>query len=623
MFEKITIRPILRVDSLTQKKSHKACCASPFLGSDLDTPTTNDFLLAADPRVRQTQIRGEQIKVIFRHLPALILVNAVVAGAMVFGLWDQVANTNLIIWLSVMGAVLVARALLYWAHRSRTKDPSCKIWAFGFTLGSGLSGMLWGAVGIFLFPQESLEYQFFILFILMGMGAGAMSSLTAYLPALYAYLPVSLLPMGIMLIRVDDPIHIALGIMTFAYVGALIFFGHTINKALIESFGLRFRNIDLIQELSAQRDEAERANIAKSKFLAAASHDLRQPLQSLTLFASALSERIKYPEVSKIVSNIDASVRALEQLFNALLDISRLDAGVLQPGRKHFALQSLCARLINDYLPEAEKKGLMLECSVGDFVVHSDPALLERILRNYVSNAVRYTDAGKVRLSCVPMNGQIRIDVMDTGIGIPTSQQREIFSEFFQLGNPERDRTKGLGLGLAIVDRVAKLLGHAIEVESTPGQGSRFSVSVPFGDRGLLAVQSTETDNALSDLVGLNVLVVEDEISIREGMRMLLEQWGCRVTLAGSEDEAVALIRESGSIPGAIIADYRLRDDRTGAQAIERLHRELRTPIPALLISGDTAPDRLREARASGYQLMHKPVQPGSLRAFLRSLRKR
>lgn len=589
----------------------------------MDTPTTNDFLLAADPRVRQTQIRGEQIKVIFRHLPALILVNAVVAGAMVFGLWDQVANTNLIIWLSVMGAVLVARALLYWAHRSRTKDPSGKIWAFGFTLGSGLSGMLWGAVGIFLFPQESLEYQFFILFILMGMGAGAMSSLTAYLPALYAYLPVSLLPMGIMLIRVDDPIHIALGIMTFAYVSALIFFGHTINKALIESFGLRFRNIDLIQELSAQRDEAERANIAKSKFLAAASHDLRQPLQSLTLFASALSERIKYPEVSKIVSNIDASVRALEQLFNALLDISRLDAGVLQPGRKHFALQSLCARLINDYLPEAEKKGLILECSVGDFVVHSDPALLERILRNYVSNAVRYTDAGKVRLSCVPMNGQIRIDVMDTGIGIPTSQQREIFSEFFQLGNPERDRTKGLGLGLAIVDRVAKLLGHAIEVESTPGQGSRFSVSVPFGDRGLLAVQSTETDNALSDLVGLNVLVVEDEISIREGMRMLLEQWGCRVTLAGSEDEAVALIRESGSIPGAIIADYRLRDDRTGAQAIERLHRELRTPIPALLISGDTAPDRLREARASGYQLMHKPVQPGSLRAFLRSLRKR
>lgn len=589
----------------------------------MDTSTTNDFLLAADPRVRRVQIRGEQIKVIFRHLPALILVNGVVAGAMVFGLRDQVANTNLIIWLSVMGAVLVGRALLYWTHRTRTKDPSDKIWALGFTLGSGASGMLWGAVGIFLFPQGSLEYQFFILFILMGMGAGAMSSLTAYLPALYAYLPVSLLPMGIMLIRVNDPIHIALGIMTFAYVGALIFFGHTINKALIESFSLRFRNIDLIQELSAQRDEAERANIAKSKFLAAASHDLRQPLQSLTLFASALNERIKYPEVSKIVGNIDASVRALEQLFNALLDISRLDAGVLQPVRKHFALQCLCARLVNDYLPEAGKKGLTLECSVGDFVVHSDPALLERILRNYVSNAVRYTDAGKVRLSCVPMNGQIRIDVTDTGIGIPSSQQREIFSEFFQLGNPERDRTKGLGLGLAIVDRVAKLLGHAIEVESMPGRGSRFSVSVPLGDPGLLAVQSTETDNALSDLVGLNVLIVEDEISIREGMRLLLEQWGCRVTLAGSEDEAVALIREAGSIPGAIIADYRLRDDRTGAQAIERLHRELQMHIPALLISGDTAPERLREARSSGYQLMHKPVQPGSLRTFLRSLSKR
>ena len=595
----------------------------PILGDYLDTQTTNDFLLAADPRVRQAQIRGEQIKVIFRHLPVLILVNAIVAGAMVFGLWDEVSNSNLIVWLSIMGVVLVARALLYWMHRTKARDPGGKMWALGFTLGSGVSGMLWGAVGIFLFPHESLEYQIFILFILMGMGAGAMSSLTAYLPALYAYLPISLLPMGVMLIRVNDPIHIALGIMTFAYVGALIFFAHTINKALIESFSLRFRNIDLIQELSMQRDEAERANIAKSKFLAAASHDLRQPLQSLTLFASALNERIKYPEVSKIVVNIDASVRALEQLFNALLDISRLDAGVLQPSTRHFALQSLCARLVNDYLSEAGQKGLLLECSACDFVVHSDPALLERILRNYVSNAVRYTDAGTVRLSCVPMGAHIRIDVRDTGIGIPPSQQREIFSEFFQLGNPERDRTKGLGLGLAIVDRVAKLLGHAIEVESAPGQGSRFSVHVPLGDPELLAVQSTETDHALNDLAGLHVLVVDDEISIREGMRMLLEQWGCRATLAGSEDEAVALIRESGSLPSAIIADYRLRDDRTGAQAIERLHRELHTPIPALLISGDTAPERLREARASGYQLMHKPVQPGSLRAFLRSLRKR
>lgn len=589
----------------------------------MDTPTTNDFLLAADPRVRQAQIRGEQIKVIFRHLPVLILVNVVVAGAMVFGLWDEVPNSHLIVWFSIMGLVLVARSLLYWLHRIRGKDVSGKIWEFAFTLGSGASGMLWGAVGIFLFPQESLEYQFFILFILMGMGAGAMSSLTAYLPALYAYLPVSLLPIGIMFIRVNDPIHIALAIMTFAYVGALIFFAHTIHKALIESFSLRFRNIDLIQELSTQRDEAERANIAKSKFLAAASHDLRQPLQSLTLFASALNERIKYPEVSKIVGNIDASVRALEQLFNALLDISRLDAGVLQPAFRHFRLQDIHWSVANNFAPEAQSKGLKFLCPPCSFIVHSDPVLLERILRNFISNAIRYTERGEIRVECLMQDGSLRIDVLDTGIGIPAAQQHEIFSEFFQLGNPERDRTRGLGLGLAIVDRVAKLLGHVIEVESTPGQGSRFSVRVPLGDIGQVANEyDRPAESMLHDLNGLRVLVVDDEIRIREGMQVLLEQWGCSAMLAGSEEEAVTSVRASGVLPQALIADYRLRADRTGVQAIERLQKEFSLHIPALIISGDTAPERLREARASGYQLLQKPVQPAMLRSFLRNVRR-
>ena len=572
-----------------------------------------------------TRIRAEQTKVIYRYLPALILINAVVGAAMVYGLWSVVPASTLVIWACVMTAVLAVRGASYWAYRRYgLADPHSNRSTLVFTLGSALSGALWGAAGVFLVPENALAYQLFILFILMGMGAGAVTSLTAYMPAFYAFLPVSLLPISVVLFRENEPIYIALGVMTIAYVAALSFFGRTLNRALTETLSLRFENLELVEELSVQRDEAERANIAKSKFLAAASHDLRQPLHALRLFTSALDERITYPDVRKIVANIDDSVQALEGLFSALLDVSRLDAGVLEPALRHFHLQELIARLSKDYGPQANAKGLRLACMRSDAVVHSDPALLERILRNYVSNAIRYTERGEVRIECVSRDGDVRIDVIDTGIGIPPQQQHDIFGEFYQLHNPERDRTKGLGLGLAIVDRLARLLGHPIEVQSEPGAGSRFSVTVPCGDVSSVVITDCGASRPVAaDVRGMQVLVVDDEIGAREGMRTLLEQWGCDVVLAACEQEATNALRASGVCPDAIVMDFRLRGDRTGPQAIVRLTREFGSDIPGLIVTGDTAPERLREARDGGYQLVHKPVQPAMLRAFLNNVRRR
>jgi len=569
------------------------------------------------PAARALQVRGEQIRVVYRHLPAVLVTNVVVGSATVYGLWGVVSHVRLLAWAAAMLVVLAVRTALSLAYR-RAAEPLRNRWGTAFAVGSGASGALWGIAGVVLFPSGSLEYQLFILFVLMGMGAGAISSLTAYMPAFHAFLPVSLLPIGVMLLLQNDRIRIALGVMTIIYAWALAFFGGKINKAFVESLSLRFENIDLVQALSEQRDAAERANIAKSKFLAAASHDLRQPLQSLALFTSALDEMSKYPEVTRVVGNINASVRALEELFNALLDISRLDAGVLQPSMRHFRLQEVFARLLNDYVPETERKGLRLEVSPCELVVRSDSTLLERILRNYVSNAIRYTLEGQVRVSCEQRGERVRIEVADTGIGIPADQHREIFSEFYQIGNPERDRTKGLGLGLAIVDRAARLLAHTIGVESTPGAGSCFFVEVPLGDEEEIVAEAPAADTRTADLAGLKVLVVDDEISIREGMQALLAQWGCEVALAASEEEAVAAARVWGT-PGAIVVDYRLGEERTGVQAIDRLRREFGASIPVLIISGDTAAERLREVSATGYQLVHKPVQPAMLRAFLRN----
>ena len=242
------------------------------------------------------------------------------------------------------------------------------------------------------------------------------------------------------------------------------------------------------------------------------------------LFTSALDQQARDRALRGIVENIKTSVGAMEELFNALLDISRLDAGVLQPEPSHFSLNVLTERLANDFGPDAGAKGLELHITHCDIVVYSDATLLERILRNLVANAIRYTDEGEVRLQCRQQDGRVHIDVIDTGVGIPAQRQREIFNEFHQLGNPERDRTQGLGLGLAIVDRIARLLGHEINLESTPSQGSRFSVTVPAGEAGHVPADDAPwADSVLSDLVGLHALVVDDDVAVREGMRTLLE----------------------------------------------------------------------------------------------------
>jgi CheY-like chemotaxis protein/anti-sigma regulatory factor (Ser/Thr protein kinase) len=251
--------------------------------------------------------------------------------------------------------------------------------------------------------------------------------------------------------------------------------------------------------------------------------------------------------------------------------------------------------------------------------------LLESLLRNLISNALRYTVHGHVGLACSERAGLVRIEVEDTGVGIPPSRHAEIFREFHQLENPERDADKGLGLGLAIVDRLAHLLDHQVEVRSAPGRGSCFSVVLPVASRPD-AEEATwpPPEPALDhDLAGMLVLVIDDQAAALESMDVLLRQWGCETLLADSEEQALAVTLQATRPPELIVADYRLRSDRTGHQAIERLRGELRRPIPALIITGDTAPERLREANAGGETLMSKPVAPGRLRAFLRSVRRR
>jgi signal transduction histidine kinase/CheY-like chemotaxis protein len=365
--------------------------------------------------------------------------------------------------------------------------------------------------------------------------------------------------------------------------------------------------------------ELEEANLAKSKFLAAASHDLRQPLHAIHLLIGALRHEQNPAAATAVVEDLGASAQSLEELLNELLDISKLEAGMFEPQPGVFALQEVFQGLERELRPIANEKGIELGFVATRVKVRSDPQMLARILRNIITNAVRYTDRGAVLVGCRRRGDHVAIAVHDTGPGIAPEHHEAIFREFYQLGNPERDRRKGLGLGLAIVDRLSQLLDHSVTLRSDMGRGTTFFVEVPIASADDPATNSLGRAS-FGDLTGWAVLVIDDEPAVRRAMIEVLARWDCRALAAESAAEALALMADE-FVPDAIIADYRLRDGRTGAEAIADITRALGRQIPAMIVTGDTAPERLREAGASGYLLLHKPVQPALLRTALCTLR--
>jgi signal transduction histidine kinase/FixJ family two-component response regulator len=370
--------------------------------------------------------------------------------------------------------------------------------------------------------------------------------------------------------------------------------------------------------------QLEAANLAKSHFLAAASHDLRQPLHAVGLFVAQLHGRLRTDERRQIVRRIEAALSSMNELFSALLDISKLDAGGTTPVITAFPVAQLLAHAETTFAEAARAKGLSFRVMRSDAWTRSDFILLERVIFNLISNAVRYTNQGGLLVGCRKRGNDLRIEVWDTGPGIPSDQREKIFGEFYRLGEPDRDRHAGLGLGLAIVDRACRLLDHGVEVRSVPGKGSCFAITVPI----VPAQEKTSAPiipvrNQLDRSNGKLVLVIDNDPLVLEGMGGILRSWGCRVITAMTDGKALEALTEKDPMPDLIISDYHLSDGRTGLEAIERLRGELSAQIPAFLISGDTTPEALREANANGCHLLHKPVDPMALRAMFNQAIKR
>jgi signal transduction histidine kinase/CheY-like chemotaxis protein len=373
-------------------------------------------------------------------------------------------------------------------------------------------------------------------------------------------------------------------------------------------------------ELGRAKAAADDANVSKTRFVAAASHDILQPLNAARLYVTSLIERQRQGhgdgEDDDLVQNIDASLEAVEEIFAALLDISRLDTGAMQPELTDFRIDELLQRLEVEFAPLAREKGLDLAFMPCSLAVRSDRRLLRRLLQNLVSNAIKYTPAGSVLVGCRRRGQQLRIDIYDTGIGIPHAKRRAVFKEFHRLDQGARV-ARGVGLGLSIVERIARVLDCEVALKSNIGRGSRFSVEVP---RAIAAVGEPIAHavprKVAGQLAGTVVLCIDNERAILDGMQILLGGWGCRVLKAADLAEALAAIEGSGHQPDGLLVDYHL-DAGNGVVAISELRRRHRNDLPAILVTADRSAYVREEARAAGVHVLNKPVKPASLRALI------
>jgi signal transduction histidine kinase/CheY-like chemotaxis protein len=582
-------------------------------------PTPGDPTLSPDA---DKAILAEQLRVLYVEGQRLILTGVAAALILVWVLWDHVPHAVLLGWLAVFGVYSLARAAMAraWRRRAAT-DTDHRAWMRRVQGALVAGGSVWAAACFLFYVPDHIEYQLFLVTMLLGAVVSGLVTLAVYLPAYLAFVTPFVAATAIRYGQEGDPLHWGIALAAVVTFFLFINFARFIQNSFVESLRLRMTLAERNRELAERNREVERANLAKSRFLAVASHDLRQPLHALNLFAAQLRDQIGPAERAHLVSRIDAAIGSMNELFNALLDISKLDAGVLAPDIAEFPVGHLLDRIETTFAAAAREKGLRLSVLPSRAWVRTDAILLERILLNLVSNAIRYTSRGGVIVGCRRRGDSVRIEVWDSGIGLAEDQHRSIFGEFYQVDAPASGERAGLGLGLSIVDGLCRLLGHPIDLASRPGKGSRFAVSVPWALARQQPAESPVTLDAIANPARDKLIVViDDDALVLDGMRGLLQGWGCRVVTADSSDGALAGLANHQEQPNLVISDYFLANGTTGVDVIERLRAAFAGPIPAFLISGDTTRERLRDADARGLPLLHKPVSPMALRSMVNQL---
>ena len=461
-----------------------------------------------------------------------------------------------------------------------------------------------------------------VLALLLSLAAAVLANIGASLPIYAVFIAGALLPTAVYRVLLGGAMNLGLCIGALMMMLVLTLFASRLAAATHRSLRIGHENRRLAGALEQRTREAERANLDKSRFIAAASHDLRQPVHTLGLLLDVLQGQSLSLQAQETVTRMAHVLDSLDSLFAGLLDISRLDSGAIEPRRTDFALRPLLLALTDEFNAEVLAKGLSLRCRASDVWIRSDPLLLERILRNLLANAVRYTLRGGIVIACRRRAALLRIEVWDSGIGIADAQQGAVFNEFYQVANRQRDPDQGLGLGLAIVRRLGALLGCPIELRSRLGRGSVFRFSVPLAT---VPEPLSDAPPAVNDAQAVlppgwperQVLVVEDDAHARDALVSWLASWGCQVVACASAAAVRKALETIPAAPDALVTDWRLPGGEDGLDVVRLVRQRFRATLPAILITGDALDDARRLSREHGFVLLHKPVRPAALRVAL------
>ncbi|MGZ8256260.1 MAG: sensor histidine kinase [Gallionella sp.] len=450
--------------------------------------TTLAKKLSLDINPENLAIRSAQIRARLAEYVLMVTSQMVLAVLLAGMMWDKVAHATLLCWLAVLYSAHALEMGFWWRHRHHTRTlKECLAWRNRFLVFTSLTGALMGSVGIVMFVPNDIAYQALLICVVLGLSAGAVTVNPVYPAAMYLYTSFLMIPLLYSTLQARDQVHGVLSAMLVLYLVFILHAGTGLAKTFALSLQRSEENVNLVVQLisekksaNAARQLAEESNRSKSKFLAAASHDLRQPMHALSLFIASLRPHLHEAAGVQILNKVELTVDVLGEMLDALLDVSRLDAGGITVHQQTFSAQHLFEQMRNEFADSVGEKGLTLRIEPCTVQVYSDPVLLERVVRNLLSNALRYTSRGEISLRGYVLDSVLQIEVADTGIGIAAEHLPHIFDEYFQVGNAQRDRQQGLGLGLAIVQRLTQLLGCPLQVESKLGKGSLFMLQVPL-----------------------------------------------------------------------------------------------------------------------------------------------
>lgn len=578
-------------------------------------------------------VQREQVASLFSTIRTATYGDSVVA--MVFGLlmYSQTRHPIIFIWMA-MHFYTVLRLPIVTAY---FKDPdvnrNIQHWIRIYCRELRINSIVWGLAPL-LFLPDSLHLTSLMTMVMMGLCTAGVLAVSPLLKAVYNYIMPMMLGLTLALVLHADVPNLFLAICCIVFLVVVLRFAKAQHELLTASLRTRFEKAALVERLEQQIHATELASQEKTRFLAAASHDLRQPLHAIALLGAALENELDTRPEQANAARLMRAVNTLSHSLDIMLDVSRLDAGVVVPERQPIALHGLFQSLNQSFVSAASEKDIQLRVRSSPLWVDSDPQLLHRLLSNLIDNAIKYTQRGGVIVVARQRRsnlegarlGEIWIEIYDSGIGIAPEQQTRVFEEFYQVGNPGRDRSLGLGIGLSIVKRLAQLLEHPVELRSRPGRGTRFRLRLPATEPQEIAAPVSERLMPLEPAPVSRerpdrVLVLDDEADVREAMRMLLLSHGIETEVAANEAEAVEALQ--GSIAASnpftlLICDFRLADGVDGLQVGQALSRRFFN-VPLLLITGETAPDRLQRVRETGVPVLFKPVSAARLLQAMRA----